>query len=266
MTTRKIVQIDEEKCDGCGQCVIGCAEGALEIIDGKAKVTSDNLCDGLGACLGECPQGALEIVEREAEAFDESAVEAHLENQKTAAPVGDTLPCGCPSTQISTFAPQTSCQKANEPTALKTVDPGLGHANREVGAATEGGASALGHWPVQIRLIPPTAPFLKGADLLVVADCVPVAFPSLHRDFLPGRVVMMGCPKFDDVQEYIQKFSDIFKTAGIKSVTVMVMEVPCCSGLPGMVKKGMSDAGVELPFEQVVIGNRGQILEQRPLV
>lgn len=252
---RKIIEIDEEKCDGCGQCVTGCAEGALEIIDGKAIVTSDNLCDGLGACIGECPQGALEIVEREAEAFDEAAVEAHLESQKHAAPTGDTLPCGCPSTQLSTFAPQTSCQKANQPTALQG------------GAKTDAPAgdipSALGHWPVQIRLIPPTAPFLKGADLLVVADCVPVAFPSLHRDFLQGRVVMMGCPKFDDVQEYIQKFSDIFKTAGIRSVTVMVMEVPCCSGLPGMVKKGMSDAGVELPIEQVVIGNRGQVLEQR---
>lgn len=258
---RKIIEIDEEKCDGCGQCVIGCAEGALEIIDGKARATSDNLCDGLGACLGECPQGALEIVEREAEAFDEAAVEAHLETQRAAAsaqPAGDTLPCGCPSTQLKTFAPQTGCQKANQPTSLET-------ANRQVGAGTAGGASALGHWPVQIRLIPPTAPFLKGADLLVVADCVPVAFPSLHQDFLQGRAVMVGCPKFDDTQAYIQKFTDIFKTAGIKSVTVMVMEVPCCSGLPGMVKKGMADAGVELPIEQVVISNRGQILEQRKM-
>ena len=251
---RKIIEIDEEKCDGCGQCVIGCAEGALDIIDGKAKVISDNLCDGLGACIGECPQDALKIVEREAEAFDEAAVEAHLESQN---PAGETLPCGCPSTQLKTFVPQSACQQANQPTALE----GGGMAEAPAGDVP----SALGHWPVQIRLIPPTAPFLKGADLLVVADCVPVAFPTLHRDFLQGKVVMVGCPKFDDAQEYIQKFTDVFKSAGIKSVTVMVMEVPCCSGLPGMVLEGMADAGVEVPFEQVVVSNRGKILEERRL-
>jgi NAD-dependent dihydropyrimidine dehydrogenase PreA subunit len=257
---RKIIEIDEERCDGCGQCVIGCAEGALEIIAGKAKVTSDNLCDGLGACIGECPQGALEIVEREADAFDEAAVEAHLEGQQGAAaaqPAGDTLPCGCPSTQLQSFPPQTACQEANEPRALK--------ASSKAAAPSGEIPSALMHWPVQVRLIPPTAPFLKGADLLVVADCVPVAFPSLHQDFLRDRAVMVGCPKFDDADAYIQKFRDIFKTAGIKSVTVMVMEVPCCSGLPGMVRRGMTEAGVDMPIEQVVISNRGQILEQREM-
>jgi Pyruvate/2-oxoacid:ferredoxin oxidoreductase delta subunit len=263
---RKIIEIDEEKCDGCGQCVIGCAEGALEIVDGKVKVISDNLCDGLGACIGECPQGALEIVEREAEAFDEAAVEAHLSSQEaevTTEPASETLPCGCPSAQIKTFVPQSACQKANEPKEISASDSKIGLANRQAGAATGGGASALGHWPVQVRLIPPTAPFLKGADLLVVADCVPVAFPTLHRDFLQGKAVMVGCPKFDDAREYIQKFSDIFKSAGIKSVTIVVMEVPCCSGLPTMVKKGIANAGVELPVSEVVINTRGQILEQR---
>lgn len=253
---RKIIEIDEEQCDGCGQCVIGCAEGALEIVDGKAKVISDNLCDGLGACIGECPQGALEIVEREAEAFDEDAVEAHLASQPalvTTEPAGEVLPCGCPSAQIKTFVPQT----ANQPTAFD----GVGSAP---GAATSGSAaSTLGHWPVQVRLIPTTAPFLKGADLLVVADCVPVAFPTLHRDFLQGKAVMVGCPKFDDAQEYIQKFSDIFKNAGIKSVTVVVMEVPCCSGLPTIVKNGIANAGVDLAVSEVVIGTGGQILERR---
>ncbi|MEJ2638571.1 MAG: 4Fe-4S binding protein [Desulfosarcinaceae bacterium] len=263
---RKIIQIDEEKCDGCGQCVIGCAEGALEIVDGKVKVISDNLCDGLGACIGECPQGALEIVEREAEEFDEAAVEAHLTDQQ---PAGDSeaLPCGCPSAHIKTFVPQSACQSANQPKAIGGAGSAPGSAasttNRQVGAATEAGASALGHWPVQVRLIPPTAPFLKGADLLVVADCVPVAFPTLHRDFLQGKAVMVGCPKFDDAREYIQKFSDIFKNAGIKSVTIVVMEVPCCSALPTMVKKGIANAGVELPVSEVVISTRGQILEQR---
>jgi len=243
---RKIIEIDEERCDGCGNCVIACAEGALQIIDGKAKVFSDNLCDGLGACIGDCPQDALKIIEREAEDFDEAAVEKHLEAQKAKpgeeAPA--TMPCGCPSTQIQSFA-SAGCQGANAPKTIERT------------------ASALTHWPVQIRLIPPTAPFLKGADLLVVADCVPVAFPSLHGDYLEGKTVMVGCPKFDDVQEYVDKFADIFKTAGVKSVTTMVMEVPCCSGLPMIVEKGMAAAGVDVPSRQVVISTRGEVLEER---
>jgi ferredoxin len=237
--TRKIIEIDEERCDGCGNCVISCAEGALKIIDGKAKVISDNLCDGLGACIGDCPQDALKIIEREAEDFDEAAVEAHLEAQEE----NKTMPCGCPSTQIQSFAPAAGCQDANTPQTFEKA------------------VSALTQWPVQIRLIPPTAPFLKGADLLVVADCVPVAFPSLHRDFMAGKTVMLGCPKFDDVQDYVDKFSDIFKTAGVKSVTTLIMEVPCCSGLPMIVKKGMDKAGVNVPSRQVTISTRGEILK-----
>ena len=245
--TRKIIQIDEERCDGCGNCVLSCAEGALKIIDGKAKVISDNLCDGLGACIGDCPQDALHIIEREADEFDETAVEAHLEAQKDAASEGKTMPCGCPSTQIQSFAPTLNCQTANQP---RSQEPGSVQ-------------SALGHWPVQIRLIPPTAPFLKGADLLVVADCVPLAFPTLHRDFIQGKAVMVGCPKFDDAQDYIDRFADIFKTAGIKRVTTVVMEVPCCSGLPTIVKKGMEKAGVDVPADQITISTRGEILQTR---
>ena len=245
--TRKIIEIDEERCDGCGNCVIACAEGALQIIDGKAKVISDNLCDGLGACIGDCPQDALEIIEREAEDFDEAAVEKHLEAQKAnnepAEPAA--MPCGCPSSQIQSFAPAAGCQGANVPRTMAK------------------GQSALTHWPVQIRLIPPTAPFLKGADLLVVADCVPVAFPNLHGDYLEGKTVMVGCPKFDDAQEYIDKFAQIFQTAGVKSVTTMVMEVPCCSGLPMIVKKGMEAAGVAVPSRQVTISTRGEVLEEK---
>ena len=241
--TRKIIEIDEEQCDGCGNCVLACAEGALKIIDGKAKVLSDNLCDGLGACIGDCPQDALKIIEREADDFDEAAVEKHLEAQaKTPKPAG--APLGCPSTRIQQFASAPGCQQANVPTQHET------------------GPSALAHWPVQIRLIPPTAPFLKGADLLVVADCVPLAFPTLHRDFLQGKAVMVGCPKFDDAQEYIDKFAQIFKTAGIKRVTTLVMEVPCCSGLPKMVQKGIELSGVSVPSRQVVISTRGEIIEE----
>ena len=242
---RKIIEINEELCDGCGQCVIACAEGAIEIIDGKAKVISDNLCDGLGACIGDCPQGALKIVERETEEFDEEAVEKHLEQQKKAAPIPDidTLPCGCPSTQLQVFATKTACQTANKPVTLASEE------------------SALSHWPVQIRLVPPDAPFLKGADLLVAADCVPVAYPALHNDFLKGRAVMIGCPKFDDKESYVEKFAQIFKTAEIKSITCLIMEVPCCSGLPGILSKAMEKAGTTIPLEKVVISNRGKIIE-----
>ena len=243
---RKIIEIDEDRCDGCGNCVIACAEGALQVIDGKARVISDNLCDGLGACLGDCPQGALEIIEREAEEFDEQAVEEHLETRTDGAEAQGTMPCGCPSTQIQSFVPAGSCQSANIP--------------RTQAAPAK---SSLSHWPVQIRLIPPTAPFLKDADLLVVADCVPVAFPPLHRDFMVGKAVMVGCPKFDDAREYVDKFAEIFKTAGVRSVTTLVMEVPCCSGLPSIVKKGMEKAGVHVPSRQVTISTRGEVLEER---
>lgn len=245
-TLRKIIEIDEELCDGCGQCVPSCAEGSLQIIDGKAKIVSDNLCDGLGACIGECPTGALQIVEREAEEFDEIAVEKYLaEKEAEKQNQQPILACGCPSTNIEMFAPASSCREANIP------------------ACFEDGESALSHWPVQIRLVPPTAPFLKGADLLVLADCCGIAIPTLHKDLLKGRVVMIGCPKFDDIQEYIDKFADIFKTADIKSVMAVVMEVPCCSGLPMIVKKGMEAAEKNIPIQELIIGTRGKILEQR---
>ena len=246
-TLRKIIEIDEELCDGCGQCVPGCAEGSLQIINGKAKMVSDNLCDGLGACIGECPNGALKIVEREAEEFDEKAVKKYLEEEKEAAEQKQqpVLACGCPSTNIQTFAPISSCLEANIP------------------AGFEDSESALSHWPIQIRLVPATAPFLKGADLLVLADCCGIAIPTLHKDLIKGRVVMIGCPKFDDVQEYIEKFADIFKTADIKSVLSVIMEVPCCSGLPMIVKKGMKAAGKNIPIKELVISTRGKILEQK---
>lgn len=237
---RKIIEIDEDLCDGCGQCVLSCAEGSLEIVDGKAKVISETLCDGLGACIGECPRGALRIVEREAEAFDEEAVEEHLKKMEQKI---HAAPQGCPSAAVRSFPGADSCAEANRPATLQSE-------NR----------SELTHWPIQIKLVPPTAPFLKGAHLLVAADCVPVAFPSLHQAFLKGRAVMIGCPKFDDVQEYIDKFSEIFKVAGIQSVTTVVMEVPCCSGLPMIVKKGMEKSGKNIPMEKVVVSVRGEIL------
>ncbi len=241
---RKIIEIDEEKCDGCGNCVPSCAEGAIEIIDGKAKVVKDQYCDGLGACLGECPQDALRLVEREADAFDEEAVEKFLkskENNNAQTSSG----CGCPSETLHTFsAPdKDACQAANRPVVM--------------GEAT----SALGHWPVQIRLVPPTAPFLKDADLLVTADCVPIAYASFHQDFLQDKVVMMGCPKFDDKDAYVDKFAQIFAANTIKSITVLIMEVPCCSGLPGILKRAMALADKEIPMTTTIISARGKIVK-----
>lgn len=237
---RKIIEIDEDLCNGCGNCVTGCVEGALKIVDGKAKVVSESFCDGLGACIGECPTGALKIVEREAQPFDEEAVKKHLAEQEQ-----KSMPCGCPSAHIQIFDEPSNCEAANTPKPLESAPE----------------ESALSHWPVQIKLIPASAPFLKGADLLVLADCTAVAFPSLHRNWMQGRVVMMGCPKFDDVQEYVQKFADIFKTAGIKSVTVAVMEVPCCSAMPMIVRKGMEAAGKNVPIKDVVLSVRGKVLK-----
>ncbi len=245
---RKIIQIDEEKCNGCGECVPSCAEGAIQIINGKAKLVAEKFCDGLGACLGECPQDALKIIEREAEDFDEKAVETHLHEQKSRKPAEEFPPAGgCPSARLQTFAPVSPCQEANLPKAY------------------EGGPSALTHWPVQIRLVPPSAPFLKGADLLVAADCTPIAYPNFHRDFLKGKVVMVGCPKFDDVQDYVHKFAEIFKVAGIKSVEVVTMEVPCCQGLPVVVKKGLELAGAKIPLHQIIISTRGELLKKQKI-
>jgi Fe-S-cluster-containing hydrogenase component 2 len=242
---RKIIRIDEEKCDGCGLCVPACAEGAIRIVDGKARLVSDRYCDGLGACLGDCPRGALEVIEREAEAFDEFAVIAHLKREKQVEEAAvEPLACGCPGTHLQTFLRPVSCEEANRPVVSSQA------------------SSALGHWPVQIRLVPPTAPFLKGASLLVAADCVPVAYPALHRDFLPGRVVMIGCPKFDDPGPYVEKFARIFAAAEIRDVTVLVMEVPCCQGLPMIVRRGMEMAGKDVPLRRVVISTEGTVCDE----
>jgi len=243
---RKIVEIDQELCDGCGVCVPACAEGAIQVVDGKARLMAERYCDGLGACLGECPRGALQVIEREAEEFDEKAVEEYLRSREGRQ---EQMACGCPSSQLQSFDVERACEGANQP---------VQHPAR-VG-------SRLTHWPVQIRLVPPTAPFLRGADLLVLADCTPVAYPELHGDFLEGRVVLMGCPKFDDAPVYVERFKEIFEKAGIRSVTVLTMEVPCCQGLPVMVKKGMELAGKRIPLEQVVISTRGEVLRRASLV
>ncbi|MHC1727519.1 MAG: ATP-binding protein [Syntrophobacteraceae bacterium] len=237
---RKIVEIDEELCDGCGMCAIACAEGALEIIGGKARLIKESYCDGLGACLSGCPQGAVRVIEREADEFDPEEVEEHIARKKSEEKKDFSSPCACPSARIETF----------QAAPLPKKTPGL--------QVQDQGGSDLGHWPIQVRLVPPNAPFLKGADLLIVSDCAPVAYPNFHREFVRGKAVLLGCPKFDNAQEYAHKFAEIFRVADIRSVTVIDMEVPCCSALPAIVQKGMKDAGKNIPIEEIVISLRGE--------
>jgi ferredoxin len=243
--TRNIIQIDDELCDGCGNCVPSCAEGAIEIIDGKAKVIADKYCDGLGACLGDCPQGALKVIERKADEFDEEAVEELLKEQAAdkKAPVSG----GCPSAALKTFP-------------MAHDDGQACNCSGNAAAQPKGGASALGHWPVKIRLVPAAAPFLKGADLLIAADCASVAYPSFHKDFLEGKAVMAGCPKFDDAAGYVEKLAQVFSESGIKSITSVVMEVPCCSGMSIIIKKALEKSGANIPFTEVVISAQGKII------
>ncbi len=238
---RKIIEIDEELCTGCGECVPDCAEGSLQIIDGKARLVADKLCDGLGACLGSCPTGALRIVEREAEEFDEEAVEEFLAQKKKQeqARAGG----GCPSAQLKSMQPINPCQAANTPTSQE--------------------GSSLSHWPVQIRLIPPSAPFLENCDLLIAADCTAIAYAGLQQDFIKGRVVMMGCPKFDDQQMYVDRFTELFRTRKLNSVTILIMEVPCCSSMLQIVRRAYEAAGATVPIRQVVISTQGALLDDR---
>lgn len=242
MTIRKIVQIDEEKCTGCGLCIPNCAEGALQIVDGKAKLITDKFCDGLGACLGHCPEDAIRIIEREAEEFDEKAVEVHLHKQKETAhaPQPKFQPefAGCPSSRVLQF-------QASRP----SVDSG------PKGSAV----SQLTQWPVQLKLVPIEAPYFQDADLLIAADCVPFAYPDFHEDFLKGKAVVVGCPKLDDIQLYREKLTAIFKANPIKSVTVPFMEVPCCFGLVKVTEDAIEASGKQIPLKKVRIGIRGEI-------
>jgi NAD-dependent dihydropyrimidine dehydrogenase PreA subunit len=246
METRKIVTIDEEKCNGCGLCIPNCAEGALQIIDGKAKLVSDKFCDGLGACLGHCPQDAITVIERKAADFDEKAVEAHLsgggkkESISQPQPKPDSVPlfAGCPSSRPMHFKVQES--------------------GNETGAVTPS-ISMLSQWPVQLKLVPVNAPYFQDADLLVTADCVPFAYPNFHQDFLKGKAVVVGCPKLDDIQYYKEKLTEIFRTNSIKSITVPYMEVPCCFGLVKATEDAMAASGKKIPLKKIKISIRGEI-------
>ncbi len=231
---RKIVSIDEEKCNGCGLCIPNCAEGAIKIINGKAKLADDRFCDGLGACLGHCPQDAITIIERDAPEFDEEAVKKHLNIKKPGKP--HSAPHACPGSMAMDF--RSEKKAAGKPSARQ--------------------GSELSQWPVQLMLVSPQAPYFRDAELLVAADCVPFAYPNFHSDFLAGKSLIIGCPKLDDAEFYIDKLTEILKKNNIKGITLVNMEVPCCFGLQRIVEEAVQKAGKVLPIRQTVITIRGE--------
>ena len=238
---RKIIEINEERCNGCGACVTGCAEGALAIVNGKAKLVSEIFCDGLGACVGECPTGALKIIEREASGFDEAAVQKHV--QKTTPPAG-----GCPGLQIR-FGQQKAAAKPVASTVSGQVIP-----------------SELNQWPTQLHLVPVEAPFFKNRELVVLSTCSPSASPDVNWRFIRGRAIAIACPKLDRTEGYVEKLTEILKSNGIPKVIVVRMEVPCCGGLTMMVKEAARQSGrKDLIVEEAVIGLDGELREIKTL-
>ena len=278
MSKRKIIKIDLEKCNGCGQCIPNCPEGALQIIDGKARLVSDLFCDGLGACIGYCPQSAINIEEREAEAYNEKKVMdnivkqgkntiiAHLKHLKDHNEFGylkeamdylvtkgirirpgdltDTVasgPCGCPGSKV--------------------IDSRKDAASKKDRMSGQKNISELETWPVQLKLVPAFAPFLNGADILIAADCVPFAYADFHRELLRGKILLVGCPKLDDVAYYKEKIAQIVGNNDIKSITYAHMEVPCCFGLLPAIKDVIAESGKKVPFEDVTISIKGERLK-----
>ena len=240
MAIRNIVKIDEEKCNGCGDCVSACAEGAIQIIDGKAKLISEIYCDGLGACLGHCPMDAITVEKRESAEFDEKATEEHLKQQKKQEE--KPLACGCPGTMAQSF-------KKDIPSEGAGADV----------------PSQLAQWPVQLHLVSPAAPYFKGADLLLVADCVPFAMGDFHGKLLKQKPIAIGCPKLDDSDFYIDKLTDIITQSEIKSLTVVHMVVPCCSGLTYIAQQAVAKSGVALDLEDITISLEGEITNTQKL-
>lgn len=227
---RKIIKIDEEKCNGCGACAAACHEGAIEMVDGKAKLMREDYCDGLGDCLPACPTNAISFEEREAPAYNEAAVMA-----AKAAKIDGTLPCGCPGTQSKAI-------------------------RREVAARhTETVESQLSQWPVQIKLVPVAAPYFDGANLLIAADCTAFAYGNFHNEFIRNHITLIGCPKLDDV-DYTDKLTRIIAENDIKSVTVVRMEVPCCGGLENAAKRALKASGKFIPWRVVTVSTDGRIL------
>jgi Fe-S-cluster-containing hydrogenase component 2 len=241
---RAIVKIDEEKCDGCGACVPSCAEGAIKIIDGKARLVADNLCDGLGNCLGTCPRGAITIEHRAADAFDEEVMHVHLSHAAHAAHAARAVEapaaaCGCPGAALRNLRP-VATTRAHEETAA---------------------ASQLGHWPVQLHLLPVEGQVWQDADVLIAADCVGFAMPDFHGRLLAGKTLAVGCPKLDDVAAYVAKLAQVFVRNPVRSVTVAHMEVPCCTGIVAAVRQALAQAGrTDLRLRDITVGVDGRVV------
>jgi ferredoxin len=277
---RQIIRIDEDRCNGCGLCIPNCPEGALQIIDGKARLVSDLFCDGLGACIGHCPEDAITIEERDAEPYDErkvmenvfaqgpSVVRAHIEHLRDHG-AHEYL------SEAIAFLRERGADVPIEPPAHDHHDhhehaacgcPGaavIDLTGEEEAAATccEERSSRLRHWPVQIILVPPTAPYLRNADLLVAADCVPFAYADFHEDFIRGKVVLVGCPKLDDAAFYQEKLAEIIRVNEPRSITVAHMEVPCCSGLVSILSGAIAASGKQVPLEEITVTIKGEKLE-----
>ncbi len=241
---RKVIRIDGEKCDGCGQCATACHEGAIKVIGGKAKLVSDSWCDGLGDCIGECPRGAISFIEREAEPYDEEAVKRNMLEQKK----GEPLPCGCPGSMARSLksGPASVCESSCSSAPVSGS-----------GAAS----SDLSNWPVQLRLVPENASYLKGADILLAADCTAAACPDFHARFVRGRVLLMGCPKLDDSEYYRGKMARMISMNHPSSITVVKMEVPCCGGLLRLAEAAVDEAKVSLTLRHVTLDVRGGTID-----
>jgi NAD-dependent dihydropyrimidine dehydrogenase PreA subunit len=232
---RKIIKIDEAKCDGCGLCVSACHEGAIGLVDGKAKLLRDDYCDGLGDCLPACPTGAISFEEREAAEYDEAAVKANMESKQP-----ETLPCGCPGTHAKTIEREGCCETKQE--------------------CTTSVETHLNQWPVQIKLVPPNAPYFNNANLLVAADCAAYAYGNFHADYMKNKITIIGCPKLDDI-DYTDKLTAIIRSNDIKSVIVARMEVPCCGGIENAVKMALQASEKMIPWQVVTLSTDGQVLD-----
>lgn len=265
---RKIIKIDEDLCTGCGQCVIGCSEGALEIIEGKAKVVNEVFCDGLGACIGDCPEGALEIIERKALEFDEEEVEKHLEslshkeevklNQVKQIVAEHSHQCGCASTQED-----SEITLENHVCSCASAETMVFNEPEDQSVITGKVSSALRQWPVQMHLINPAAPYFQGADVILTADCVAYAFGEYHNKYLKGHSIAIACPKLDQGREiYIEKIRSWFDDAKINTLTVMRMQIPCCGGLLGLAQEAAKRANRKVPIKYIIVSVEGEIFKE----
>ncbi|MEI6521555.1 MAG: 4Fe-4S binding protein [bacterium] len=244
MAVRNIVQIDEEKCNGCGQCASACAEGAIKMINGKAKLVKDEYCDGLGACLGECPVDAIKIIQRDAAEFDEAAVEEYLKKEDPQKTHGEKIHSnshgggGCPGMAMKQFF---AGEKTDDKQLVKS-------------------SSALRQWPIQLHLVSPMAPYFRDADLLLAADCTAFALGSFHPDLLANHSIAIACPKLDDTDGYVEKIAQMITQGGIRSLTIAIMQVPCCRGLEVLAMKAVEKANIPIPVRLVIVGIEGDII------